>query len=173
MTTMGRSIIVSALFTVFGGPCLVLVVMPWLITRFRLPAGEPVAQIVAGLVIAGIGLIPLFESIIRFIVVGRGTLMPAVPTDHLVVSGLYRYVRNPMYAGVVTALLGEALLFRSRHMLIYVATVWVIMHGFVCFYEEPTLAATFPEDFPIFKQNVPRWIPRLTPWNKDCLLAPK
>ena len=164
MTTIRRSIIVSVLFTFFGGPGLTLGLIPWLITRFRLPVGEPIMQMLAACALIGIGLIPLFESIIRFVIIGRGTLMPAVPTERLVVSGLYRYVRNPMYAGVVTALLGEALLFRSRHMLIYVAIVWIIMHVFVCFYEEPTLAARFPEDFPVFKQNVPRWLPRPRPW---------
>jgi protein-S-isoprenylcysteine O-methyltransferase Ste14 len=164
MTTLRRSIVVSVLFTLFGGPALVLVLMPWSITRFRLPAGAPILPVVAGFILIVVGLIPLIDSILRFIVVGRGTLMPAVPTEHLVVSGLYRYVRNPMYVGVITALLGETLLFRSRHMLIYVAIVGILMHMFVCFYEEPTLASRFPEDFPRFRQNVRRWIPRLTPW---------
>ncbi len=90
--------------------------------------------------------------------------MPAVPTEHLVVSGLYRYVRNPMYLGVVTALAGEALLFASRHMLLYLAIIWGMMHIFVCFYEEPRLAATHGDEYARFKKNVPRWIPRLTPW---------
>jgi protein-S-isoprenylcysteine O-methyltransferase Ste14 len=165
MTSIRRSIIVSVLFTLFGGPALVLVFMPWLITRLQLPAQPAGPRVIVACVLILAGLVPLFDSIIRFIVVGRGTLMPAVPPEHLVVSGLYRYVRNPMYAGVVTALFGEALLFRSRHMLIYIAVVWFIMHLFVCFYEEPTLAATFPEDFPNFRQNVPRWFPRLRPWN--------
>jgi protein-S-isoprenylcysteine O-methyltransferase Ste14 len=173
MTSIRRSVIVSVLFTLFGGPALVLVMLPWLITRFRMPAQPVGPQVIVacGLILAG--LVPLLESIVRFVVVGHGTLMPAVPTERLVVTGLYRYVRNPMYAGVVTALLGQALLFRSRHMLVYVATVWIIMHLFVCFYEEPTLAATFPDDFPRFKQNVPRWLPRLKPWNDNRLSAGK
>lgn len=167
MTTTGRSIIVSLLFTLLGGPALVLVLIPWWITRFRLPDGELTFQIGIASVLIGVGLIPLFESIIRFVVRGRGTLMPAVPTERLVVSGLYRYVRNPMYIGVVTALVGETLLFRRPQMLLYVMTAWVIMHLFVCLYEEPKLAATFPENFPAFRANVPRWLPRLTPWNGD------
>lgn len=164
MTTLRRSIIVSVLFTLLGGPALVLVLFPGVITRFRLPGGKPIVPVVAGSMLIVVGLIPLFDSILRFIVVGRGTLMPAVPTEHLVVSGLYRYVRNPMYAGVITALLGETWLFSSRHMLIYVAVIWILLHLFVCLYEEPTLASRFPEDFARFRQNVRRWIPRLTPW---------
>jgi protein-S-isoprenylcysteine O-methyltransferase Ste14 len=165
MTTIRRSIIVSVLFTLFGGPGLVLVFLPWLITRFRLPAPTLGGRMLIACLLIFVGLIPLFESIVRFVVVGRGTLMPAVPTEHLVVSGLYRYVRNPMYLGVVTALLGESLLFRNRHMLIYVAIVWGTMHLFVCLYEEPKLASMFPDEFPVFKQNVRRWLPRLTPWS--------
>jgi protein-S-isoprenylcysteine O-methyltransferase Ste14 len=81
-----------------------------------------------------------------------------------VVSGLYRYVRNPMYIGVITAVGGEALLFGSRHLLVYLAIVWGIMHAFVWFYEEPRLALTHGEEYARFRKNVPRWIPRVRPW---------
>ena len=158
------NVIVSLLFTLFGGPGLVLILMPWYITHFRIASGTPATRaVLAGFMIL-VGLIPLMESIVRFVVAGRGTLMPAVPTEHLVVGGLYRYVRNPMYVGVVTALLGETLLMGSRHMLVYTATVWLIMHLFVCLYEEPKLLGTFGEEYADFRKNVPRWIPRLTPW---------
>jgi protein-S-isoprenylcysteine O-methyltransferase Ste14 len=109
-----------------------------------------------------LGLPSLFESIARFVVIGRGTLVPAVPTQHLVVSGLYRYVRNPMYLGVVIAIAGESLLFPSRSMLIYLVCVWLAMHLFVCLYEERNLARTYGMEYERFKQNVPRWIPRLS-----------
>ena len=164
MTSVRRSVIVSVLFTLFGGPALVLVYLPWLITRFRLPSPQPPAQTISAILLIVIGLIPLFESIIRFVVKGRGTLMPAVPTERLVVSGLYRYVRNPMYIGVITALGGEALLFRSRHMLVYALIVFAIMHLFVCFYEEPRLTRTYGDSFLSYKGQVPRWFPRLSPW---------
>jgi protein-S-isoprenylcysteine O-methyltransferase Ste14 len=165
MTSIRRSIVVSVLFTLFGGPALVLVLMPWYITHFRMPAEEPLARIVAAAALIGIGLVPLMDSIVRFIVAGRGTLMPAVPTEHLVVSGLYRYVRNPMYVGVLTALAGEVLLFWNRSLLVYLATVWLGFHLFVCFYEEPRLSHPYSSEYARFKQNVPRWIPRLTPWH--------
>jgi protein-S-isoprenylcysteine O-methyltransferase Ste14 len=163
MPSLRTSAAVSVLFTVLGGPALVLVLMPWYITHFRIAAGEPMVQIAGAATIIGLGLIPLLESIGRFVLVGRGTLLPAVPTEHLVVSGPYRYVRNPMYVGVITALAGEALLFWSRHMVVYLATIWIIMHIFVCFYEEPTLAQKYGEEYEGFRHNVPRWIPRLRP----------
>ena len=164
MATVRTSAVVSILFTLFGGPGLVLVLMPWYITRFRISAGQSPAWIVASAVLIAAGLAPLLESVARFVIAGRGTLMPAVPTEHLVISGLYRYVRNPMYVGVITALAGQALLFRSPHMLVYLGIVWLIMHAFVCFYEEPTLARRYGEDYERFRSHVPRWIPRLRPW---------
>jgi protein-S-isoprenylcysteine O-methyltransferase Ste14 len=166
MATIRTSVVVSILFTVLGGPGLVLVLMPWIITRFRMPAGQSPALSILSSALIVVGLIPLFESIGRFVVVGRGTLMPAVPTERLVVSGLYRCVRNPMYVGVITALAGESLLFRSRSMLVYLGTVWLIMHAFVCLYEEPRLARTFSAEYESFRKNVPRWIPRVRPWAK-------
>jgi protein-S-isoprenylcysteine O-methyltransferase Ste14 len=102
---------------------------------------------------------------VRFIIVGRGTLVPTTPTVHLVVSGLYRYVRNPMYVGVLTAVLGEAVLFGSRFMIEYFAIVFAGFHLFVCFYEEPTLTRTYPEEYPRYRRHVRRWLPRLSPWN--------
>jgi protein-S-isoprenylcysteine O-methyltransferase Ste14 len=164
MPSARRSVVVSVLFTLFGGPGLVLVYLPWLFTRFRLPSQQPPAQTIAAILLIVIGLIPLFESIVRFVVKGRGTLVPAVPTERLVISGLYRYVRNPMYVGVITALVGEALLFRSRHMLVYALIVFAIMHLFVCLYEEPRLAGTYGDPYPAYKSAVPRWLPRLSPW---------
>lgn len=164
MTSVRRSVVVSVLFTLFGGPAMVLAFLPWLITRFRMPFQQPLVQTMAAVLLIVIGLVPLFDSIIRFVVEGRGTLMPAVPTERLVVSGLYRYVRNPMYIGVVTALAGEALLLRSRHMLEYALIVWAIMHLFVCFYEEPSLTRTWRDAYLSYKSSVPRWFPRISPW---------
>ncbi len=112
-----------------------------------------------------LGLAPLLESIGRFIVVGRGALVPTVPTEHLVVSGLYRFVRNPMYVGVGLALAGEALLFWSRELVIELACVAVAVQLFVSFYEEPKLAGTFGEEYRNYQRHVRRWIPRLRPWN--------
>jgi protein-S-isoprenylcysteine O-methyltransferase Ste14 len=166
MASIRRSVIVSILFGIFG-PGMVLVYLPFWITRFRVPDGEPVWQIVLAGALILLGVAPGIESARRFIYVGRGTLMPVVPTEHLVVSGFYRHVRNPMYTGVLLALVGEAILFESRSLVLYIATVWLVSHFFVCFYEERTLARTYPEEYPRYRQHVPRWLPRLTPWRGE------
>jgi protein-S-isoprenylcysteine O-methyltransferase Ste14 len=165
LATLKRGITVSILFTVFGGPGLVLVIVPWLLTRFQIPSGEAAWEKLVAAVLIAAGTVPLVESIWRFVKVGRGTLMPAVPTEHLVVSGLYRYVRNPMYVGVLAALAGETLLIEQRCVVIYWLVVTAIMHLFVVFYEEPTLARRYGAEYAQFKKMVPRWLPRLTPWN--------
>lgn len=77
------------------------------------------------------------------------------------ITGLYRYVRNPMYVGVAAAIFGQALLFENKDLLIYGALVWLAVHLFVCYYEEPTLRKTFGEEYESFCREVPRWIPRL------------
>lgn len=86
------------------------------------------------------------------------------PTKHLVVSGFYRHVRNPMYVGVVGAILGQALLFSDRNLLIYAAAIGLGMHLFVVMYEEPALRRQFGEEYAAFRRHVPRWLPRLRPW---------
>jgi protein-S-isoprenylcysteine O-methyltransferase Ste14 len=168
MASLGRSVIVSVLFVVLGGPAFALVYIPFWITRFHIPAGEPVWQmVVAAALIVG-GAAPAFESMKRFIVVGRGTLVPVVPTEHLVVSGMYRHVRNPMYVGIPTALAGEAMVFRSRGVVVVAFCLWLASHPFVCFYEEPTLNRRYGDEYARFKRNVPRWLPRLTPWRGEA-----
>ena len=164
MASIRRSVIVSILFVVFGGPGFVLVYIPYWITHFQLPAGEPLWRMLIAFALMLAGLMPLFASIARFIFEGRGTLVPAVPTERLVVTGLYRFVRNPMYVGVLATLAGETVLFESRQMLEYTLAVGLVIQLFILFYEEPTLSRRHPEDFPRYKRNVPRWLPRLTPW---------
>ena len=164
MATLRRSVIVSVLFVVFGGPGILLVLVPWSVTGFRLPADQPWWQ-VAGCVVAIVGgLMPLLESVWRFVAVGRGTLVPAVPTEHLVVSGLYAYVRNPMYMGVLTVIAAEAALFRSSSLLVELAAAWIGFELFVRFFEEPKLARTFGEEYEAYRRNVRRWVPRLRAW---------
>jgi protein-S-isoprenylcysteine O-methyltransferase Ste14 len=157
--------VVSLLFIVFGGPGFLLLYIPYWITRFHLPADQPLWQMLAAGMLIFAGLVPQLESIQRFIYAGRGTLVPTVPTERLVVSGLYRYVRNPMYVGVLTALAGEAILFRSRGLVYEALAAALGVHLFVLFYEEPTLLRRHPEDYPRYRQHVPRWLPRIKPWN--------
>ena len=164
MADTRRNILASALFTVFGGPGLLLVLIPWLLTRFHVPASQPLWQTAIAALLIAVGLIPLLESITRFIVVGKGTLVPTAPTEHLVISGFYRFVRNPMYVGVLTALAGQVILFQSRGLLIEFIVVAVVMDLFVRFYEEPKLTRSYGDEYLRYKQHVRRWIPRLTPW---------
>jgi protein-S-isoprenylcysteine O-methyltransferase Ste14 len=164
VASLSKSITVSVLFTLFGGPGLLLVLVPWLVTGFRVPAEVPGWQVVLCALLMVGGLIPLFESIWRFVVVGHGSLVPTVPTEHLVVSGLYAHVRNPMYLGVLTVLAAQAVLFRSRGLLITLAAAWLAIELFVRLYEERRLGRTFPEEYALYRKHVRRWLPRLTPW---------
>jgi len=164
MASLRRNVIVSILFTIFGGPGIVLVYLPFWLTRFRVPAGEPWWQMALAGVLIAAGVAPLVESARRFIYAGRGTLVPTAPTEHLVVSGFYCHVRNPMYVGVLMALAGETVLFERRGLAAYLAIVWLATHLFVCLYEEPTLGRRYGDDYLRFKQNVPRWVSRLRAW---------
>jgi protein-S-isoprenylcysteine O-methyltransferase Ste14 len=165
MATLRRSMVVSILFIVFGGPGIALIYLPLWITRFRIPAGEPLWQILLAAALMIAGLTPALESACRFIYMGRGTLLPTVPTEHLVVSGLYRYVRNPMYVGVLAALCGEAVLFRSPGLVIEAVLICAGFNLFIRIYEEPTLRRRYPGEYPRYMSHVPRWWPRLTPWS--------
>ena len=151
---------VSILFTLFGGPGIILVFLPWAITGFRIQPDEPVWQraLAAALILGGV--IPLLESIVRFVRVGRGTLMPNVPTERLVATGLYRFVRNPMYVGDLMVLAGEALLFRSWGLVLYSAVIWQVLDQFIRRYEEPTLLRRHGEEYTRYCEQVYRWLPR-------------
>lgn len=100
----------------------------------------------------------------QFTFAGQGTPAPIDPPKQLVAKGLYRLVRNPMYVGVITALLGEALLFQSQSLAIYTALVFGVIHLFVVFIEEPLLREKFGASYQDYCAQVPRWIPRLSLW---------
>ena len=99
----------------------------------------------------------------RFALQGLGTPAPIAPPQHLVVTGLYRYVRNPMYVAVAAVIFGQAILFGDWRLLAYGA-LCLFFHLFVVGYEEPTLKTSFGAEYEAFRINVPRWIPRLTAW---------
>jgi protein-S-isoprenylcysteine O-methyltransferase Ste14 len=96
--------------------------------------------------------------------VGRGTLAPWDPTRRLVVEGPYRHARNPMITAVLAVLAGEAALFGSPPLLIWFAGFFAINYAFFWLYEEPDLERRFGEEYRAYKRNVPRWLPRRTPW---------
>jgi protein-S-isoprenylcysteine O-methyltransferase Ste14 len=93
---------------------------------------------------------------------GHGSPAPIAPPKTLVVVGLHRYVGNPMYLGVLLVVVGEALLFKSKAILLYAAGVWFIVHWFVLFYEDRHWRRPLANEY---KQRVPRWIPRFTSHN--------
>ena len=161
------AILGSALFFVLA-PGTVAGLVPWWISgwRFSTPmAGWMVFQLIGCLMLAA-GAAVLVDSFVRFALQGIGTPSPVFPTRHLVVTGLYRYVRNPMYVAVAASIFGQGLLFGSARVLEYGALVWLCFHLFVLTYEEPTLRATFGPEYERFCAHVPRWIPRRHPWNE-------
>ena len=120
--------------------------------------------IAAGLIIAGAAV--LLHAVWRFAVEGRGTPSPTAPTESLVVSGAYRYVRNPMYVAVASLIGGQALLCPSLGVVLYLVLFAVAVTAFVRFYEEPTLLAAYGESYQRYREAVPRWLPRLRPWRE-------
>lgn len=156
----------SAIFLVIA-PGIVAGYVPWRICNWHVASpllGISVLRIV-GIFLILAGLPVLLESFVRFALKGLGTPAPVFPTKHLVVSGLYRYVRNPMYVAVLTLIFGQGLFFGSVRVLEYGLAVWLAFHLFVLFYEEPTLRRTFGAEYQEFCTHVPRWIPRLHPWH--------
>jgi protein-S-isoprenylcysteine O-methyltransferase Ste14 len=140
--------------------------VPWWMTGWRLQPPfmglEWMRGIGAIAILAGVpGLVDAFA---RFALQGLGTPAPIAPTRNLVVSGLYRYVRNPIYVAVVAIILGQGVLFGDGRLIVYGALLWLFFHLFVVAYEEPTLEQTFGAEYEAFRAAVPRWIPRMTPW---------
>lgn len=102
-----------------------------------------------------------FRCAWEFAVRGLGTPAPIAPTKFLVVSGLHRYMRNPMYIGVLLVILGQAAMFHAPQLAFYGAVCISMAHLFVIFYEEPTLHRQFGASYDEYRRRVPRWIPRL------------
>jgi protein-S-isoprenylcysteine O-methyltransferase Ste14 len=114
----------------------------------------------AGIAVGVGGALLALWCIVTFAFVGRGTPAPFDPPRRLVVSGPYRYVRNPMYLGAGLALGGAALVYRSVPLLIYLGAFLVATHLFVLAYEEPTLARLFGDEYVAYRTRVHRWLPR-------------
>ena len=152
-----RAIIGSIVF-LFVAPGIVAGVIPWWISGYRMEAP------LLGVALLLLGAVLLIETFARFALQGLGTPAPIAPTRTLVVTGSYRFVRNPMYVAVVSLILGQALLLGSLGTLVWGVVVWLTVHLFVLAYEEPTLSRTHGEQYDRYRANVRRWIPRLTPW---------
>jgi protein-S-isoprenylcysteine O-methyltransferase Ste14 len=120
-----------------------------------------------GVLLIAFGLVLVLKTIPMFLKLSEGTIMPWEPANELIVEGVYRYVRNPMHSGVFAIVLGEGLILRSTSILIF-AVFAIFSHFFyIPFSEERGLEKRFGEEYRVYKENVPRWIPRCTPWEPD------
>ena len=135
--------------------------IPWQyfgVSRAQVAFSNPVHLLAVALILFGACL--LAACIWQFAYSGRGTLSPVDPPRELVVRGLYRYVRNPMYLSVTAIVLGEVLLIRSRGLLLYWAIWFVLVNLVVMGYEEPNLRRRFGQSYENYVRTVGRWIPR-------------
>ncbi|MDX8530137.1 isoprenylcysteine carboxylmethyltransferase family protein [Mesorhizobium sp. VK25A] len=156
----------SALFLVVA-PGVVTGLLPWLLTdHYHKPLSLPGFVAAGSILVIGAAAI-LLHAFARFALEGLGTPAPVAPTEKLVVGGIYRHVRNPMYVAVLAIILGQALIFSSWAVLVYGLIAAAAMISFVKLYEEPTLASRYGEEYEIYRRAVPGWLPRLTPWRRQ------
>jgi protein-S-isoprenylcysteine O-methyltransferase Ste14 len=150
----------SAIFLVLA-PGVVAGLVPWWLTGWRTGAGYPVPVRVAGGVVTAAGAAVLLGAFAQFALEGRGTPAPPAPTEQLVVRGLYRYVRNPMYVAVLSVITGQALLLGRPELLVYAAVVAAAFVAFVRWYEQPALARRYGAQYDAYRRAVPGWWPRV------------
>lgn len=150
----------NLIFTVLQ-PGLVAGLFPYLLLRSDYQAFWPETWAFRQLTGAGLfafGFVILIVCIVRFATEGRGTLSPVDPTKKLVVKGLYRFSRNPMYVGVTSMLAGEILFWPSLKLAVYAAFVFAAFNLFIYFHEEPRLRRDFGADYEEYCRRVRRWL---------------
>jgi protein-S-isoprenylcysteine O-methyltransferase Ste14 len=152
-------------------PGLVTLVVPALIVwrtevevGWGLPDGLALLPLLLGAALIGVGLLLIVRTVALLAGEGSGTLAPWDPTSRLVVRGPYRYVRNPMISGVLFVLLGQAALLGSVPLLVWFLIVLTVNAVYLPLVEEPGLRSRFGEDYDRYRAHVPRWVPRLRPW---------
>lgn len=153
-------------------PITVTIVIPLLIILFSCilciswlflyPAN--IFSFIGGLPCICAGVLLVYKTNRLFAVIGKGTLAPWDPPKHLVVAGIYRHVRNPMILGVILVLLGEAIILGAIPLFLWFLLFWLGNHIHFIRTEEPALVQRFGDEYLLYKANVPRWIPRLKPW---------
>ena len=156
----------SAIFFL-SAPGVVAGLIPWYLTEWRVATPIPLWDAVRppGVVLTFIGLAVLVNAFARFVVEGIGTPAPIAPTRHLVVGGLYRYVRNPMYIAVVSVVVGQCLVLGQPVLLAYAASAGLLMAAFARWVEEPMLVERFGAEYHEYREAVPGWWPRLHAWH--------
>ena len=150
-----------ALFAFLALPGVVGFLVPWWIVAADSGSGD--GWLVLGVPIMLIGGTILLWCVRDFYVAGKGTLAPWDPPRRLVVVGLYRYTRNPMYVGLVTFVLGWSIAAGSLRLAVYSAFLALAFHLRVLLYEEPRLTESFGADYAEYCSTVSRWLPRF--WN--------
>jgi protein-S-isoprenylcysteine O-methyltransferase Ste14 len=142
-------------------PGVVAGVVPWLLTGWdaRQPPPHWLLRALGwALIVAGV--VVLLQAFARFVIEGIGTPAPVAPTEKLVVGGLYRYVRNPMYLAVAATIIGQALVLGRPVLFLYAAGFGVLVWAFVHWYEEPTLRRRYGAEYDAYRSEVPGWWPR-------------
>jgi protein-S-isoprenylcysteine O-methyltransferase Ste14 len=139
-------------------PGTIAVYVPWRIVHDQ-PLGS-VWFVVASTILFGAGAAIYFRCVWDFAAFGRGTPAPIDEPRKLVIRGLYRHTRNPIYLGVLTAILGWALLYQDPNVIVYAACIGIIFHLFVVFYEEPHLRRKFGVEYDHYCSKVGRWLPK-------------
>lgn len=156
-----RAALGSAAFFL-AAPVTVAGLGPWLLTRYRfeqLSTAWWAPRVVGGVLVAA-GLLVLIRAFVRFVVEGLGTPAPVAPTERLVVGGLYRYVRNPMYVAVGAVIVGQALLLGRPVLFGYAAVYFAAVASFVHLYEEPILERRYGAQYEDYRRDVRAWLPR-------------
>jgi protein-S-isoprenylcysteine O-methyltransferase Ste14 len=160
--TRARAAAGSLVFLVVA-PGVAAGLVPWLLTGWE--SNDPPAALAAlGGVLIAAGAAMLLHAFARFVIEGIGTPAPVAPPEHLVVGGLYRHVRNPMYVAVTATIVGQAALLGQPGLLIYAALFMATVWTFVRLYEEPVLKERFGAEYDAYRAGVPAWWPRLHPW---------
>jgi len=151
----------TLLFTVVAPGTVAVLVPHWLLPPRANVAWHTLE--VCGVAAIALGASMYLSTAWNFAWFGRGTPAPIDPPRNLVISGLHRSVRNPMYVAVLLVVLGQAALYRAREILFYAVFLSLAFHLFVVFYEEPTLRRKFGAAYDDYCHAVPRWVPKLKP----------
>ena len=162
MTRRGAA--AGSLIFVVAQPGLMGGLVPFWLTGGWESAGSPLFLRLVGAALLAAGLGFLGHTVVRFVVEGLGTPSPVAPTEKLVVGGVYRYLRNPMYVAVIAIILGQAAILGRPVLLVYAAIFWLVVASFVRVYEEPTLSHRYGEQYETYRRAVPAWVPRVRPW---------
>jgi protein-S-isoprenylcysteine O-methyltransferase Ste14 len=148
-------------------PILVAIILPYALIAYRFsspPLFPSLGLALLGGLVALIGIVFALISFRLLIKIGNGTIMPWDSTKKLVAVSLYRFVRNPMILSILIILLGEATAFGSEELYLLAVIFFIINTLYFRFSEEPGLERRFGEEYLEYKKNVPRWIPRVSPW---------